>query len=257
MKAIILAAGYATRLYPLTRDFPKSLLPVADRPILEYTIEKVSACRDIETVYIVTNDKFFNIFKDWQAEYSRRISASAFPDIEIINDQTGSNEERLGSIGDLWLVIETKKLDDDLLIICSDKMFEFSLVDFVDYFKERRAAVNLCFDSGDVELIRNKHGCAVINEEGRIIELQEKPDRPGSSIASSAFYIYGRDLIPLIKEYLNKGGNPDAPGYLARWLCRRVPIYAYLFSEDCLDIGTPESYQEVNRIYSRKLSPQG
>ncbi len=201
MKAIILAAGYATRLYPYAVDSAKALLPVAGNPIVEYTIQKIAACRDIEKIYIVTNNKFYEQFKSWLAEYQEQSQAINIPVIEIINDGTNSNRERLGSIGDLWLVIESKKLDDDLMVICSDKMFEFSLADFVEFFKERRAAVNTCCDVGDVELLRNKHGCVVVDEQGKIVEFQEKPAQPKSTILSIAFYIFPRSSIPLIKQY--------------------------------------------------------
>ncbi|MBA7658132.1 UTP--glucose-1-phosphate uridylyltransferase [subsurface metagenome] len=246
MKAIILAAGYATRLYPLTENFPKTLLPIAGKAILEYTLEKLSLCRDIDTIYLVTNNKFFHIF-------NQKIPRSISQAVEIINDKTNSNEDRLGSIGDLWFVIESKKLDDDLLIICSDKMFEFSLVDFVVFFKTRREAVNLCFDTEDLEKIPHKHGCVVIDKQGRIVKFQEKPGNPGSSFQSIAFYIYPREIIPLIRKYLSEGNNKDAPGFLAQWMCQRVAMYAYFFKEECYDVGTPESYQAVNEIYCRKL----
>jgi len=120
LTAIILAAGYATRLYPLTRDFPKTLLPVAGRPILDYTLEKLAECQDIERIYIVTNLRFHSHFQAWQRDY--RCRAGANKPIEILNDDTSANEDRLGSIGDLWYAIESCGIDDDILVICSDKM---------------------------------------------------------------------------------------------------------------------------------------
>jgi glucose-1-phosphate thymidylyltransferase len=249
LKAIVLAAGYATRLYPLTRDLPKSLLPVAGKPILEYTLEKIAECQDIERVYVVTNRKFYRTFVEWLDRYRRlrRLKNRGF--VEIVDDGTLTNEQRLGSIGDLALAVDRKRIDDDLLVICSDKMFEFSLADFVDSFKGRREAVNACYETGDIERIRNKHGCVVLDTDGRILEFQEKPERPKSSIESIAFYIYPRKVIPLFRQYLAEGNDPDAPGFLAQWLCRRIPMYAFLFTEPCYDVGTAESYAKINSIY--------
>jgi glucose-1-phosphate thymidylyltransferase len=257
VKAIILAAGYATRLYPYTKDLPKALLPIAGKPIIEYTIQKIAECNDIEKIYIVTNNKFFEKSKSWLVEYQDQLQTKTVPAIEIINDGTNSNRERLGSIGDLWLVIESKELADDLMVICSDKMFEFSLTDFVDFFKDRRAAVNTCCDVGDIELLRNKHGCVVVNEQGRIVEFQEKPAQPKSTIESIAFYIFPGSTIHLIKQYLSKDNNMDAPGFLVQWLANKVSMYAFLFTEECYDIGNPDAYHRVNEIYNDKTRSGG
>ncbi len=251
MKAIILAAGYATRLHPLTRDLPKSLLPVAGKPILEYTLEKIGECREIDRIYIVTNRKFYRTFMEWLDRYRRLQRLKSSVSVEIVNDGTISNEQRLGSIGDLALVVDQKRIDDDLLVICSDKMFEFSLVDFIGSYRQRREAVNACFETGDRERIRNKHGCVVLDTDGRILEFQEKPAQPASSIQSVAFYIYPRKVIPLFTQYLAEGNNTDAPGFFAQWLCRRIPMFAFLFTEPCYDVGTAESYAQINRIYSK------
>lgn len=252
MKAIILAAGYATRLYPYTENLPKALLPIAGKPIIEYTIKKIAECNEIEKIYIVTNNRFFEQFNSWLDKYENQLQAVTNPAIEIINDGTNSNRERLGSIGDLWLAIESKELHDDLMVICSDKMFEFSLADFVDFFEDRRAAVNTCCDVGDIELLRNKHGCVVVNEQGRIVDFQEKPAHPKSTIESIAFYIFPGSTIPLIRQYLNEDNNKDAPGFLAQWLAKKESMYAFLFTEECYDIGNPDGYSRVNGIYTDK-----
>ena len=255
MKAIILAAGYATRLYPLTENFPKTLLKIAGKPILEYTIEKILECKEIDTIFVVTNRRFFDIFQKWRLEYQKKNAGISPTRLEIVNDNSTSNDDRLGSIGDLWFTIQSQNLNDDLLVICSDKMFEFKLCDFVKFFKEKKTAINACFEAGDIEKIRNKHGCAVLDPAGRIIEFQEKPAQPKSSIESVAFYIYPADAIPLIKEYIESGNNPDAPGHLARWLCQRIPMYAYLLTEKCYDVGTIEAYRRVNSIYEQLKRP--
>jgi glucose-1-phosphate thymidylyltransferase len=249
LKAIILAAGYATRLYPLTKDTPKTLLPVAGKPILEYTIEQITTCRDIDRIYLVTNSRFYGNFSRWLAAYR-----SSTPEIILVDDRTRDNSERLGTIGDLQLAIESQKLDDELLVICSDKMFEFKMSDFVEFYRMRREAVNACFDTGDRQAIRGKHGCVLLDEEGRILEFQEKPLEPNSTVQSIAFYIFPRDSLHLVDRYLEEEGNKDAPGFLLQWLCRRIPVYAWLFTEPCYDVGTLESYGCVDHLYSSRPS---
>jgi glucose-1-phosphate thymidylyltransferase len=250
LKAIILAAGYATRLYPLTKNTPKTLLPIAGKPILEYTIEQIAACQGIDRIYLVTNSRFYGNFSNWLSTYrtcaSSRYSA---PDIILIDDGTRENSERRGSIGDLQLAIASHNLDDDLLVICSDKMFEFKMYDFVDFFRMRGEAVNACFDTGDPESVRGKHGCVLLDEEGRILEFQEKPLEPKSTVQSIAFYIYPRASLHFVGKYLAEAGTTDAPGFLLQWLCQRIPVYAWVFSEPCYDVGTPESYRWVDEHY--------
>jgi glucose-1-phosphate thymidylyltransferase len=248
LKAIILAAGYATRLYPFTKNTPKTLLPIAGKPILEYTIEQIAACQGIDRIYLVTNSLFYEAFSRWLKTYR-----SSAPEIILVDDGTRENSKRRGSIGDLQLAIESQRLDDDLLVICSDKMFEFKLSDFVDYFGERREAANACFDTGDLEAVRGKHGCVLIDSEGRIVEFQEKPLKPKSTVQSIAFYIFPQASLHLVGKYLEEAGIPDAPGFLLQWLYQRIPVYAYMFTEPCYDVGTPESYRWVDKIYRSRL----
>jgi len=255
LKAIILAAGYATRLYPLTKNLPRTLLPIAGKPILEYTVEQIAACPGIDRIFLVTNNLFFPNFARWLNTYSP--SNPPIPEIVLVDDGTRSNAERRGSIGDLLLAIESQMIDDDTLVICSDKMFEFKLSDFVECFKKRREAMNACFDTGDVEEIRGKHGCVVLDRERKIVEFQEKPDKPKSTIQSIAFYIFPGKNLPLVQEYLEGGGTPDAPGFLVQWLCQRIPLYAYIFSEPCFDVGTPETYRWVDRLYRSRFTNEG
>jgi glucose-1-phosphate thymidylyltransferase len=248
MKAVVLAAGYATRLYPLTKDRPKGLLPVAGRPLLDYTLDKIAACPEIDETILVSNARFAGQFKAWHE--GRRKQKGPAP--VVLNDGTVSNEDRLGAGGDLWLAIRERRLDADLLVLPSDRLFDFALQDFVDFFRKKAAAVNACFDNRDAAVIPNRYGWAVLDETGRILEIEEKPDRPTSTIQSLSFYIYPAPALPLIGRYLREGGNPDAPGYLAAWLCRRVPMYAYLLPSPCLDVGTPAAYREADALYSKK-----
>jgi glucose-1-phosphate thymidylyltransferase len=250
MKAIILAAGYATRLYPLTENYPKALLKIAKKPILEYLIDKIAGCSQIDIVTVVTNSRFYSTFEKWNLSRRKKPASGKSLKIEIVSDMTTSNDERIGSIADLWLAIQTYKLDDDLLVLCSDKIFEFSLNDLVDFFIEKGDMVNTVYDTGSIDHIRNKHGCVIVDKDFRIIEFQEKPADPKSTLESIAFYIFPKRMIHKIGSYLAEGGNPDAPGFFTQWVVKREPVYAYIFTEKCYDVGNLESYREVNRIYS-------
>jgi glucose-1-phosphate thymidylyltransferase len=251
VKALILAGGYATRLYPYTENYPKSLLKIAGRSLIEYTVDSVLASHKIDAVYVITNNRFHRFFTSWYRGYRKAQEAKGKDPspIEIINDGTESNEERLGSIGDLEFFLRKEKVYDDLLVICSDKIFCFHMGDFIDFFLQKGEAVNTCTDTHDPESIRGSFGCVILGQDNRILEFQEKPKEPKSSVRSIAFYIYPRKILPRIKEYLEEGGNPDAPGYFTEWLCQRVPIYGWFIEGECDDVGTAESYLAANEKY--------
>ncbi len=251
MKAIVLAAGYATRLYPYTENYPKSLLKIAGRPLIDYTMDRMVAAPAIDAIYIVTNDRYYRAFEAWALSFQEKsgVAGKSLPILEIVNDGTSCNEERLGSIGDLEFVLRTEKIDDDLLVICSDKVFTFSLSDFIDTFRQRGEAINACSDTLDRKIIAGKFGCILLDEDNRIVDFQEKPENPKSSVKSIAFYIYPRKVIPLIAKYLDRGGNRDAPGYFTEWLCKRTPMYGWSINGACDDVGNPASYLEANSKY--------
>jgi glucose-1-phosphate thymidylyltransferase len=247
MKAILLAAGYATRLYPLTKDTPKPLLPVAGKPTIEYILPHVLAIDDIDIVYIITNDKFYQRFVAWKKDFDRRQPTDK--KIIIMNDGTSTNENRLGSIGDIDYVISQTGLDDDLLMIAGDSLFDFELDGMIHYFHEKKSSVLCAYRTGDTETLRRR-GVIKIDESNRLIDFEEKPEHPISDIAVPAIHIYRKESLKLFGQYLSEGNNPDAPGYFVDWLYKREPIYAYFFTGNCYDIGNAESYSEVNRIFS-------
>jgi glucose-1-phosphate thymidylyltransferase len=242
MKAIVLAAGYATRLQPYTTNFPKPLLKVDGRPLLDFTIESILATGAVDTIYVVTNHRFFTHFAAWRERFCELRKDA---DIVVVDDGTGSNDDRLGSIGDLAFAIEQHGIDDDILVTCADKRFSFDLADFVATFRATGGAVTTCIDTGSPELIRNRFGCVRV-EDGRIVEFVEKPENPPSGIKSIAFYIYPRAVIELLPEYLASGENRDAPGNLIRWLIPRIPVHPWFVDDDsCSDVGNPASYEAV------------
>jgi len=245
MKCIILAAGYATRLYPLTKNKPKPLLDVAGKPILEHILEKVSRVAAIDEVYIVTNDRFYPCFIEWKKGYG-------FPDkINILNDGTTANENRLGAIADLQYVVEKAGIDDDIMVLAGDNLFDFELYDFVEFYRRKGADCITVHEINDIERLR-RSGVINVDEQWRVISFEEKPENPESNLAVPPFYIYKKDTLPLINEYLKEGNNPDAPGNFIPWLIKKKDVYAFKFEGERYDIGTPESYEAVIRLYENK-----
>lgn len=242
MRAVILAAGYATRLLPYTEAFPKTLLKLGGRPLLDYTLDNLAEA-DLSGITVVTNERFRRLFASWARSRVTRAGAKGGPPIRVLGDGTTTNEGRLGSIGDLAFVLEREGMQEDLLVLSSDKLVSFRFADLLGAFRDH--TLNTCYDTGDRELVRGRFGCARLDGQGRIVEFAEKPSAPPSSVKSIAFYVYPRAVLPLVARYLSSGGNPDAPGYFTEWLCRKVPVYAWLLREDCRDVGTPESYLEA------------
>lgn len=243
MKCLILAAGYATRLYPLTKETPKPLLEVAGKTILERLLDKISIIDKIDHVYVVTNARFAQAFRDWvsQYEYSKPLT--------VIDDGTTSNENRLGAIGDIQYVLEQTGLEDDLMILAGDNLFDFELSDFEQFFQDKNADVITAYEIDDIEL-RRRVGIVELDSSARVLSFEEKPQEPKSSFGVPALYIYKQATLPLIKQYLDEGNNPDAPGHFVPWLIKHKSVYAFQFEGQWHDIGTLESYQEAQVVFA-------
>lgn len=238
MQCILLAAGYATRLYPLTENMPKALLKLGDKTILEMVTDKIDEVKDVEIIYIVTNEKFYKNFLEWSKTYSGPKT------IKVLNDHTTDNDNRLGAIGDLKYVIDTEKVDDEILVMASDNIFDFSLNDFVSMYRE------IDKDMICAHVIENKedlHSMGVIELEadGKVKSFEEKPQNPKTDLGVPPFYLYKKETISLIDKYLKEGNNPDAPGHFVPWLIEQNDVYAYVFDAVRIDIGTPESYYDA------------
>jgi glucose-1-phosphate thymidylyltransferase len=239
VKAVILAGGYATRLYPLTRDRPKHLLEVDGRPILELLLERLPL-DELDAVYIVTNAKFADRFREW---------AESFPaDVVVLDDGTASEDDRLGAIGDLQLAIESEGLDDDLIVAAGDSIFTERLDGFARFGRERDAAAIAVYDVGDLEEMKRLSSIGV-DEDSRLVTFEEKPERPESTLAGIALYFYPRAILPLVGRYLAEGNNPDQPGRLVGWLYERTPVYAWRVPGRWFDIGTPETLAEAEALF--------
>ncbi len=232
MNALVLAAGYATRLRPLTDDVAKSLLPVGGRPMLDWILDKLEEVDSLDAVHVVTNSRYSHDFDHWAAGAERRLP------IVVHDDGTSSNGDRLGAIGDIQLTVERAGLDyDDLLVVAGDNLFDFSLADLVDLWhaSENASAVAL-YDCGDLELATH-YAIVSVDADCRVRSFVEKPSDPASTLVATANYIYHRDHIALVGRYLAEGGTPDAPGNFLAWLHRREPVYGYTFEGSWLDIG--------------------
>jgi glucose-1-phosphate thymidylyltransferase len=241
VKALILAAGYATRLSPLTDDFPKQLLPVGGRPIVDWILEGV---RDggIDDVHLVTNSRFAPMFAAW----------AAANDVTVHDDGTSSNETRRGAIGDIQFV----DLDDDVLVIAGDNLFDYSLRDLLEFWRAHDGASAVAVhDVGDRELAK-KYGVVDVDADDRIVDFLEKPEDPPSTLIATAMYLYTREHLALVDTYLGEGNPPDQPGHLVAWLHKREPVYAFRFGGGWYDIGDREQLLEAdNRLRARLGQP--
>lgn len=243
MKAIILAAGYAVRLYPLTLNTPKPLLTLNKKPIINYIIQKIRKIKNVEEILIVTNDKFYKTFTLWLKKHK-------FKNIKIINDGTKSDADKLGAIGDIDFVLRKEKINEEVLIFAGDNIFEFDILKYYNFFKEKKNIVALKY-------VKNKkmlphYGIVKIDKSDKIIDFQEKPKKPNSNLASASCYMYSKETIKFFDVYLKDKNHKDAPGNFIAWLHKRIPVYGFVFRERWFDIGDLESYQKANKIYSKK-----
>jgi glucose-1-phosphate thymidylyltransferase len=242
MKCILLAAGYATRLYPLTKTVPKSLLIVGSRTILDRILEKVERIGPVDEIILVTNAFFRNHFERAARSFCSRKR------LTVVSDGSTCNDDRLGAIADLHFAIQERSLDEDLLVLAGDNLFDFELSDFVNFFIRISADCVTTHQIMDIEALK-RTGVIELTADGRILTFQEKPRNPKTRWAVPPFYLYRRETLPLIKEYLDSGGNPDAPGNLIPWLIERRPVFAYAFEGNRYDIGSLESYSKVQELF--------
>ena len=245
MKCIFLCAGYATRLFPLTENFPKALLKVGGRALLDYILDEVNSLDEIDEIYLVTNAKYTPHFESW-AKAKNNIKP-----ITVINDGTYTNDDRLGAIGDINFTIEKCNITEDVLIIAGDNLFTFKLREFVDFYEAKNAPSVCVREETDINLLK-RVGVAVLDDSNKILDFEEKPAEPKSKYAVYAEYIYPKEILPVFKEYLAEGNSNDAPGNFVAYLYKKMPTYAYPFKGECYDVGTHDALAYVNEIYSKK-----
>lgn len=250
MKLIVLAAGYATRLYPLTLDQPKPLLQVAGKPMMEHVLDNLMPIDEIDEIYIVTNARFADHFQQWAGEYK---TGHKVRPVKIFNDGSTDDSNKLGAIGDINFVIDQAQVHDSIMVVGGDNLFSESLGAFGDCCCERHAPVTGVYDVGNLEEIK-KYNAIEIDENDRISFFEEKPAAPKSTLTGIALYYYPKSVLPMIKQYIAEGNNPDQPGRLVQWLYPRMPFYVWRVPGIWFDVGSKETLAEANRIFSRELS---
>ena len=241
MKLVVLAAGYATRLYPLTLDRPKPLLEVAGRPLLDHLLDRVLEIGDIDETIVVTNQKFAPAFEEWARERQG---------VTVVNDGTTSEADRLGAIGDIGFVLDARGIDDDVVVVAGDNLFGSEITDFGRRLREVAAPVLAVYDIGDIAEMP-KYNQVQADAGGRITFFEEKPKDAATTLAGIALYYYPRETLPLIRTYLAEANNPDQPGRLIEWLYSRIPVYTWLVPGAWYDIGSHESLAEADAVFSR------
>ena len=242
MKNIIIAAGYATRLYPLTENFPKPLLKVGEKSILKRMLDDIDTMDEVAEHIIVTNHKFAGIFEEWKktVSYSKPIS--------IVDDGTTTNEGRLGAVRDLLFAIELFHVDDDIMVLAADNILDFSFRGFVDFFKQKQSSVIMCHYEPKLKRLQ-RTGVIAVNADWRVLQMQEKPEVPVSHWAVPPFYIYKQSDLPLIRDCMKHGCGFDAPGNLAHYLVDKTVVHAWQMPGSRFDIGSMDSYHEAQRLF--------
>lgn len=240
MKCLILAAGYATRLYPLTENFPKPLLKVGDKTILDWLVDDIDLSGEVDEYIVISNHKFAHHFEEWAATKPQNIT--------VVDDGTSTNETRLGAVKDIQFAIDTLHLDDDMLVIAGDNVLDFSLTKFVEYAKEKgTSAIMRYYEANDQKLL--KTGVVTIDSDDRILLMTEKSPNPATHWCTPPFYFYTREDARLVQEGIESGCGTDAPGSYIAWLCTQTPVHAMEMPGSRYDIGNLASYEEVQRTY--------
>lgn len=242
MNCVILAAGYATRLYPLTEKTPKPLLPVLGKPILSHLLEDLSGCEKIERFIVVSNYKFVSCFEKWAEESPWREK------ITVIDDGTENNDERLGAVTDIKFAVDTLGLKGDLMVIAGDNVLDFSLCSLVDYFEKKSASCIMRYFEPDTAKCR-KSGVISFDCDDCVTSMEEKPENPKTNWLAPPFYVYTAADVALLGDALNGGCSKDAPGSFAAWLSQRRRVCAMEMKGKRYDIGTVESYEMVQKTY--------
>lgn len=243
MKCLFLAAGYATRLYPLTENYPKPLLEVAGRSILDRLIDDLDATGRIDGYAVVTNDKFAGHFTAWAEQYGGRV--------QVVDDGTSTNETRLGAVRDIRFAVEALGWEDDCLVLAGDNLLSFSLSAFLDYARKKGTSCIMRYHEPSVRRLR-KSGVVQIARDGRVLSMEEKPLHPKAHWCCPPFYFYKKEDLARLDEALTAGCGVDAPGSLAAWIASVAPVYAMKMPGPRYDIGTLESYRAVCEVFEAK-----
>ena len=240
MKCLILAAGYATRLYPITENFPKPLLEVKGKAILDWLVDDIDEAGLVDEFVVISNHKFAHHFDAWAKTKSQKIT--------VVDDGTDTNETRLGAVKDIQYAIDQLSIDDDMLVIAGDNVLDFSLTRFIGYAKEKNAScIMRYYEPNEQKLL--KCGVVTIDENDKITEMTEKSPTPATHWCTPPFYYYTKEDARLIGRGIEAGCGVDAPGSYIAWLCKQTDVYAMEMPGKRYDIGNLESYEQVKKDY--------
>lgn len=248
MKAIITAAGYASRLWPLTKDIPKPLLEVKDRPIVEHIVAKISEIPDVDEIFVVTNAKFLPRFEEWLVEARTRYQLP----IKLLNDGTVSNDDRLGQVGDIHFAIENEKIYDDLIVVAGDNLFNFSLLSAFKAFSQQQRILNPLYESKSYKAARESGSVVIDEATNEFVEFLEKSPTPKSTLISLGIYFFPRQKLQLIRRYIAEKNNPDKMGYFIMWLMQHEPVMGHVYMEKWFDIGWIEALETARKEFEPK-----
>lgn len=240
MKCLILAAGYATRLYPLTENFPKPLLEVKGKTILDWLIEDIDTLGAVEEYVVISNHKFAHHFESWAAKKPQKIT--------VVDDGTESNETRLGAVRDIQFAIDKLNIKEEILVMAGDNLLDFSLTSFIRYAQQKKASCIMRYYEPSFERLK-KSGVVTLDEDQKVLDMAEKPQNPASNWCVPAFYYYTAADAARIAEGIAAGCHTDAPGSYVAWLCKRSVVYAMEMPGSRYDIGNLESYEQVQKAY--------
>ena len=240
MKCLILAAGYATRLYPLTENFPKPLLEVQGKTILDWLVDDIDTAGLIDEYVVISNHKYAHHFENWAKGKNMKVT--------VVDDGTSSNETRLGAVRDIQFAIEERNLDDDMLVIAGDNVLNFSLRKFLAYGAEKKTSCIMRYFEGNEQKLR-KCGVVQIDGNDRILSMEEKPAQPKSNWCCPPFYYYTKEDARLVAKGIEAGCGTDAPGSYIAWLCQQTPVYAMEMPGKRFDVGNLESYNKIREEY--------
>ncbi len=246
MKALILAAGYGTRLYPKTKNFPKALLEINKKPVIEYIVEKLDTLK-LSKIIVVTNDRFFNKFEQWRASLKTKTK------IDIVNDLTKNPEDRLGAVGDMNVVFSNKKYQDDFIVLGGDNIFEQDLDGFLKAAKKIKVHPSIgIYDIKDKKEAVH-FGVVSLNKEKLIVDFQEKPQYPKTTLVAMCLYYFPKKSLHFIRDYLNDENNTkDAAGAYINWVSKQDKVYGFEFKNFWVDIGSPQSYKKAQKLIKRR-----
>lgn len=240
MKCLILAAGYATRLYPLTENFPKPLLKVGEKTILDWLVDDIDTLGEVSEYVVISNHKFAHHFEEWAKTKAQRIS--------VVDDGTSTNETRLGAVRDIQFAIDKLGLADDMLVIAGDNVLDFSLTKFVSYAKEKNTSCIMRYYEESAKRL-SKCGVVEIDENDLVLSMEEKPENPKSNWCCPPFYYYTKEDSRLVKRGIECGCGTDAPGSYIAWLSTQTKVHAMEMPGKRYDIGNLESYESVKKEY--------